>query len=180
MGVLLGPAPFLVFFLLLDLLRNANLAGGFAGRWCFCLCRFCCVRICHTWPDWALFTFIFTAYAIVRTEPCAISATPEEKKSCNDLHFYQAEAFGRFEKDTVLGGGDQARGTIQNGCKCEKGLVVLGGWMLGEKADPKEAAGFSLDVTPDQAPWLFKEGESSWASTSAELLASLVALGRKV
>ena len=60
--------------------------------------------------------------------------------------------------------------------KCEKGLVVLGGWLLGEKADPKKAAWFSLDVSPIQAPWLFKEGESSWASTSAELLASLVAL----
>ena len=37
---------------------------------------------------------------------------------------------------------------------------------------------FSLEVRPDQAPWLFRgpEQESSWASTSAELLASLVAL----
>ena len=39
--VLLGPAPFLV--VLLDLRRNANLAGGFAGRrvfgvsFCFCV-----------------------------------------------------------------------------------------------------------------------------------------------
>ena len=33
------------------------------------------------WAFWVLFTQIFTAYAIVRTEPSAFSATPEEKKS---------------------------------------------------------------------------------------------------
>ena len=62
--------------------------------------------------------------------------------------------------------------------KCEKGRVVLGGWLLGDKGDPKEAEWFSLSLTPAQVPWLFKgeEAESSWASTTAELLSSLVAL----
>ena len=36
---------------------------------------------------------------------------------------------------------------------------------------------FSVEVEPGQAPYLFDEnGESSWASASAELLASLAAL----
>ena len=62
--------------------------------------------------------------------------------------------------------------------KCEKGRVVLGGWLLGDRGDPKQADWFSLSLSPDQAPWLFKgeDSESSWASTTAELLASLVAL----
>ena len=62
--------------------------------------------------------------------------------------------------------------------KCEDGLVVLGGWTLGATGDPKMAQWFSLEVRPSQAPWLFRgpSQESSWASTSAELLASLVAL----
>ena len=62
--------------------------------------------------------------------------------------------------------------------KCEPGKVVLGGWSVGRSGNPLEATWFSLEVLPSDAPWLFRgEGsESSWASTSAELLASLVAL----
>ena len=79
---LLGPAPFFVVLLFL-LWRNANLAGGFAGRFCLssgCFCCFCCdLWICHLGP-WVLFTHIFTAYAIVRTEPSALSAMLDEKK----------------------------------------------------------------------------------------------------
>ena len=62
--------------------------------------------------------------------------------------------------------------------KCICGKVVLGGWLLGERADPSVSPWFSLDVTPREAPWLFKgpNHESSWASTSAELLGSVVAL----
>ena len=56
--------------------------------------------------------------------------------------------------------------------------MVLGGWLLGDKGDPREAEWFSLSLSPAQASWLFKgeESESSWASTTAELLSSLVAL----
>ena len=62
--------------------------------------------------------------------------------------------------------------------KCEPGRVVLGGWLLGPTGNPKEAPWFSLELTPKETPWLFKgeKLESSWASTTAELLASLVAL----
>ena len=62
--------------------------------------------------------------------------------------------------------------------KCEPGRVVLGGWTIGRSGNPMEAAWFSLEIFPGDAPWLFKgeNSESSWASTSAELLASLVAL----
>ena len=61
--------------------------------------------------------------------------------------------------------------------KCEKGLIVLGGWTLGSEGSPA-GAWFSIEVRPQQAPWMFKgpDNESAWASTSAELLASLVAL----
>ena len=62
--------------------------------------------------------------------------------------------------------------------KCEDGLVVLGGWSLLQGNDTCKALWFSIDVKPEQAPWLFKgpKNSSSWASTAAELLAALVAL----
>ena len=45
-----------------------------------------------------------------------------------------------------------------------------------EQGNPSTARWFSLKLTKLEVPWLFKEGKgSSWASTSAELLASLVA-----
>ena len=55
--------------------------------------------------------------------------------------------------------------------KCELGRVVLGGVHL------ISGAWFSVELRPEQAPYLFKDGgESQWASTTAELLAVLVAL----
>ena len=55
--------------------------------------------------------------------------------------------------------------------KCTDEIVVLGGWDLRSKA------WFSLKLFPADVPFLFKENKGSqWASTSAELLASLVAL----
>ncbi len=61
--------------------------------------------------------------------------------------------------------------------KCEKDRIVLGGWLLNERGDPSCAPWFSLSLGIDETPWLFRgDGESSWANTSAELLASLVAL----
>ena len=58
--------------------------------------------------------------------------------------------------------------------KCEDGRVVLGGWEVNK--DTKMARWFSLEVGPAEAPFLFREEKSQWASTSAELLASLAAL----
>ena len=61
--------------------------------------------------------------------------------------------------------------------KCEQGRVVLGGWLLGSDCDPSSAPWFSLEILPGDMPFLFDGGgESSWASTSAELLSSLAAL----
>ena len=41
----------------------------------------------------------------------------------------------------------------------------------------KDSPWFSLKITPTECPWLFQEsGDSSWASTSAELLATVVAI----
>ena len=55
--------------------------------------------------------------------------------------------------------------------KCERGRVVLAGHHLCTKQ------WFIIEVSPGQAPYLFdKDQESSWASASAELLASLAAL----
>ena len=55
--------------------------------------------------------------------------------------------------------------------KCETGRVVLGAIHL------ETGAWFSLGVLPHQAPFLFKDnGDSQWASTTAELLAVLVAV----
>ena len=77
---LVGPCPVLLLFCCFSVRRNASLAGGFAGRcglfWLFVLGEL----ICHFWTIRVLFTQIFTAYAIVRTEPSAFSATPEENK----------------------------------------------------------------------------------------------------
>ena len=62
--------------------------------------------------------------------------------------------------------------------KCEPGRVVLGGWLTLGGKKPTEAPWFSVAIGPAEAPWLFKgeDLQSSWASTSAELLSSLLAL----
>ena len=55
--------------------------------------------------------------------------------------------------------------------KCEKNRVVLGGNHF------PDGRWFSLELSPLEAPYLFKSGgESEWASAPAELLAVLVAL----
>lgn len=62
--------------------------------------------------------------------------------------------------------------------KCEDGRVVLGGWSLSKGQNTRDSRWFSVELTPEQVPWLFKppNQSSSWASTAAELLAALVAL----
>ena len=64
----LGPAPFL--FALLILRRNANLAGGFAGRPVLVfLFVYGYVDLPFHGPYVSCTKLLFTAYAIVRTEP---------------------------------------------------------------------------------------------------------------
>eukprot|EP00435_Cladocopium_sp_Y103_P006405 s3783_g2.t1 len=60
--------------------------------------------------------------------------------------------------------------------KCEEGRVVLGGWETGRACDPSRARWFALEVLPGDAPWLFEKEKVEAMSTTAELLASLVAL----
>ena len=61
--------------------------------------------------------------------------------------------------------------------KCENTRVVLGGWDTSKTSDTRKARWFSLELTPSDVPWLFRpEKGSSWSSTSAELLATWVAL----
>ena len=55
--------------------------------------------------------------------------------------------------------------------KCTEEFVVLAGWEL------KSKRWFSVKLGPSEVPYLFKPGlGAQWASTSAELLASLLAL----
>ncbi|CAE7433740.1 unnamed protein product, partial [Symbiodinium sp. CCMP2456] len=59
--------------------------------------------------------------------------------------------------------------------KCSDGFVVLGGWECS--GSTQESKWFSLRLTSAEAPYLFNaEGQSQWASASAELLATLAAL----
>ncbi|CAE8640253.1 unnamed protein product [Polarella glacialis] len=61
--------------------------------------------------------------------------------------------------------------------KCDPDKVVLGGWVCKEGTPTSRASWFSLTLTKVQVPWLFKTDKgSSWASTSAELLATIVAI----
>ena len=78
---------------------------------------------------------------------------------------------------SAKGRGPAMRELFRTDAKCEKGLVVLGGWELDETLNPLNCRWFSMRITPEQAPFLFKEdGESQWASGPAELLASLMAM----
>ena len=59
--------------------------------------------------------------------------------------------------------------------KCADGFVVVGGWETTQA--PSTARWFSLRITPEDAPYLFDSaGKSQWASASAELLGTLIAL----
>ena len=61
--------------------------------------------------------------------------------------------------------------------KCEELRVILSGWWCRDSLITKEAPWFALTLGKEQVPWLFREGKgSSWASTSAEMLAVVVAL----
>eukprot|EP00435_Cladocopium_sp_Y103_P004193 s6226_g1.t1 len=63
--------------------------------------------------------------------------------------------------------GDQFR----TDAKCANGYIVLAGWELATRR------WFSLRIGPEDTPFLFKpNGDAQWASTSAELLASFLAL----
>ena len=53
---------------------------------------------------------------------------------------------------------------------CNDDLFILGGWFLRRGSDPSKAPWFQLALSPEDAPWLFKDGSSSWSSTSSELL----------
>ena len=60
---------------------------------------------------------------------------------------------------------------FRTGAKCTDTFVVLAGWEL------KTRRWFALKLGPKEVPYLFKPDKGSqWASTSAELLASLTAL----
>ena len=59
---------------------------------------------------------------------------------------------------------------------CNENYVVLGGWFLRLGHDTKTAPWFQLTIKEADAPWLLRDGSSSWASTAAELLSSVVAI----
>ena len=69
------------------------------------------------------------------------------------------------------------REVFRTDAKCEPGRVVVAGWSTMQGLDTKQAPWFSLEIKPNDLPFLFKEdGESGWASTSAEFLASYAAM----
>ena len=83
---LLGLAPFLLLVLRVSAFgRNANLAGGFAGRRGLVVVFFVLIPLLVDYCKYTatvLCTFLgFTTSTSVRTEPQATSATPEEKKN---------------------------------------------------------------------------------------------------
>ena len=89
------------------------------------------------------------------------------------------DKFKRGLRKIPCGRPEQDLGEVfRTDAKCEAGRVVLGGWKVLRGQGPEEADWFALELEPRQVPWLFRgpQMESSWASTSAELLASLVAL----
>ena len=65
------------------------------------------------------------------------------------------------------------RDVFRSDAKCEPGRIVLGGWLCEGGVAPSQAKWFALELGPREVPWLFREnGDTMWASTSAELLAS--------
>eukprot|EP00435_Cladocopium_sp_Y103_P068426 s272_g31.t1 len=79
----------------------------------------------------------------------------------------QTESYMVSTKRPLVFSGERFR----TDAKCANGYVVLGGWEVASRR------WFSLKLLPKDAPYLFKpSGESQWASTAAELLASLAAL----
>jgi hypothetical protein len=61
--------------------------------------------------------------------------------------------------------------------KGEETRVVIGGWeTVGPHPDPKTARWFSLEISEEQAPWLFAKGHGSYSIGASEMLASLVAV----
>ena len=83
---------------------------------------------------------------------------------------------GRRTYDT--GSGETELGELfRTDAACNESSVVLGGWFFWKGHSCWVAPWFQLTLTPSEVPWLFKEElGSSWASTTAELLASLVAI----
>jgi len=61
--------------------------------------------------------------------------------------------------------------------KCEEHQITLAGWWCADTLSTKEAQWFCIVLSSSDVPWMFKPGKgSSWASTSAEVLAVLIAL----
>ena len=82
---------------------------------------------------------------------------------------------GEFSRETFLVSALRPRRfgkeQFRTDAKCTDSFVVLAGWELDTKR------WFSVRLGPREVPYLFKPGiGSQWASTSAELLASLLAL----
>ena len=83
------------------------------------------------------------------------------------------EGHHRTSGRSPLKGGQQA---FRTDAKCEGNRVVLGGWELKGDSDPKKARWFALELSPDDAPWLFDTEHLPSRSTVAELMGTLVAL----
>ena len=91
---------------------------------------------------------------------------PHGNRVCGDtaekakVYVYMLETYLALEQEQ-----------FRTDAKCADGYVILGGHHL------LDGRWFSFRLLPGDAPFLFDgEGRSQWASTSAELLATMVAL----
>ena len=61
--------------------------------------------------------------------------------------------------------------------KAEGGRAWIGGWELLGNLAPFESRWFSMEITREEAPWIFaKERDPQWVIAALELLASMVAI----
>ena len=92
--------------------------------------------------------------------------------------FIKEKLKGGLRKTPCSQGETDLGEVFRTDAKCEDARIVLGGWMTYGGVKSSEAPWFFVEVLPHQAPWFFRGDckESTWASTSAELLASLIAI----
>ena len=106
-----------------------------------------------------------TASTVAKLPDTVIFTLEYLRRAFSDMSF-------KVPATRALKGGGVA---FRTDAKCADGFVVVGGWETTQA--PSAARWFSLRITPEDAPYLFDSaGKSQWASASAELLGTLVAL----
>ena len=91
LGVSVGPCPVFCCFAVFFEAKRKSGWGICGSLWFgFCVSCFWFALICHSYgPYVSFYSQIFTAYAIVRTEPRALSATQEKKNAAQPRSSYR-------------------------------------------------------------------------------------------